>query len=268
MRHGTFGSHLRRLAYAALRAERANKRIRSRSVFVERHDYLSDDSHLLRQPANGVAFEHAVARQLNDLGWQTRLTASTGDFGADIIATCLSEKLVVQCKDWRGPAGISSVQEVSYAKTHYNAHIAAVIVSRGFTKSAYTGAANANVFLLNYNSLPGSPLDRRQHQKPRDNHNTPPNYNYTIGFSLPRVSQETKDKAARLNEEYYHANIEKSKEWQRYDRAWGFNVSPPNFPRRSAFRLCIECQSVLTLDWGKKSQIICDVCKHLNKFQT
>jgi hypothetical protein len=248
------------LAKVGFRASRASKKTLSAFERVERYQDLNLFSDSPAGSTDGVEFEKSVARQLNDLGWQTRLTAASGDFGADIIATNGSETLVVQCKDWRGPAGISSVQEVSYARTHYRANLAAVIVSQGFTKAAHRGAENANVLLLNCNSLRGGPLDRRQQQTTVRA--------YSVGLSFPKASQETKQRAANLNEEYYKSNLEKSKAWRNYDKSSTAGGIRPDFPRRSSFRLCIECQSVLTLDWGKQVEIVCDVCKHFNKFQT
>lgn len=96
----------------------------------------------------GQAFEVETARRLTALGWSTTPTAVTGDWGADVVGRIGSECVVVQCKDWGGPVGLSAIQEVAFARTHYRAQLAAVVSRSGYTKAAKAAAKTAGVHLL------------------------------------------------------------------------------------------------------------------------
>ena len=114
-----------------------------------------------RAMSDGRTFEKATAARLAALGWRVRTTVATGDFGADVIAEINSELLVVQCKDWKTPVGLKAITEVHYARSHYNAKLAAVVSSNGFTKAARTAAAKTNVHLFSlHNMHAGCSLDR------------------------------------------------------------------------------------------------------------
>jgi restriction system protein len=57
-------------------------------------------------------------------------------------------KMVVQCKLYSSPVGNDAVQQVSAARMHEKADLAAVVALRGYTKSARELAATNNVYLL------------------------------------------------------------------------------------------------------------------------
>ncbi|MBU2718345.1 hypothetical protein HF563_02860, partial [Acidithiobacillus ferridurans] len=54
-----------------------------------------------------VQFEKYCGILLNDNGWRVEYTATTGDYGADIIAIKNGVKMVVQCKHYTGNVGVS-----------------------------------------------------------------------------------------------------------------------------------------------------------------
>lgn len=110
---------------------------------------------------NGIAFEVDIAQRLQALGWDTTDTPRTGDYGADVFARCGSESLVVQCKDWTGPAGFSAVKEVHAARTYYGANQAIVVSRSGYTRQALKAAQTFNINLYTpYDLKVGSAIDR------------------------------------------------------------------------------------------------------------
>lgn len=150
------------------------------------------------QSLGGIAFEAEVSSRLSALGWDVRRTAVTGDFGADIVAKIAHESLVIQCKDYGSPAGVSAVQEVFYAKTHYQATAAIVVARNGFTRAAIEAAERARIILLRPQDIKsGCTLDRRQRRHDLDD--------------LRRKQEEAETN--RKHREWM------SKEWRRYDAA-------------------------------------------------
>ncbi len=114
--------------------------------------------------SGGQAFEAETAGRLRALGWSTSTTAVTGDWGADVIGRIGGECLVVQCKDWDSPVGLSAVQEVAFARTHYQAQLAAVVSRNGYTRAAKAAARTAGVHLLALEDIcvGASTLDRSE----------------------------------------------------------------------------------------------------------
>src|ERR1700744_5754268 len=68
---------------------------------------------------SGVAFEEFVAAQLRVAGWSVAPTASTGDYGVDLIAKKDGVRMAVQCKRLAKAVGVAAVQQVvSGARQH------------------------------------------------------------------------------------------------------------------------------------------------------
>lgn len=86
----------------------------------------------------GYDYEERVAKSLREKGYRNVIvTPKSGDYGADIVATNKhGEKICFQCKYYNGSVGISAVQEVNGAKSHYGCTKAAVITNSKFTKAA------------------------------------------------------------------------------------------------------------------------------------
>jgi hypothetical protein len=115
----------------------------------------------MKYESGGVAFEIEIQERLQSLGWQVERTSTTGDFGADLVARLAGEVLVVQCKDYGSPAGVSAVQEAHYAQAHYRATAALAVARNGFTKAAAKAAATTGVQILRPGDIvSGSWLDR------------------------------------------------------------------------------------------------------------
>ncbi len=100
-----------------------------------------------------VDYEMFCARQLQRAGWDTRMTATTGDQGADVIAEHRGRRLVVQCKLYNTPVGNDAVQQVHAAKAFQQAQLAAVVSNQPYTRSAKQLAATNGVYLLHHAEL-------------------------------------------------------------------------------------------------------------------
>ena len=95
----------------------------------------------------GIAFERRVADAFAAHGFAVSQTAATGDFGVDLIAEKNNLRLCVQCKDYTGLVGISSVQEVFAGTRYYGANSSLVVAANGFTRQAHDLAASLGVKL-------------------------------------------------------------------------------------------------------------------------
>lgn len=97
---------------------------------------------------NGEEYERYIAAIMGALGFEDiKMTPTTGDFGADIIAIKDGVKCCVQCKMYSNPVGISAVQEVIGAKAHYGCAAAMVVTNSTFTTAAKQLAAENDVIL-------------------------------------------------------------------------------------------------------------------------
>lgn len=97
---------------------------------------------------NGVEYEKFCELILQEYGWRTSGTRSSGDFGADIVAVRRGIKMVVQCKRYRTPVGVKAVQEAHGAAAYYGAQRAAVMTCLGFTKAAHSLATKTGTTLI------------------------------------------------------------------------------------------------------------------------
>lgn len=85
---------------------------------------------------DGVMFEDCCLEHFKKLGYTALPTATSGDYGADIVLKKHGEIIVVQCKRYRGKVGIAAVQEVIGAKGYYKANKAMVITNSYYTPNA------------------------------------------------------------------------------------------------------------------------------------
>ena len=100
-----------------------------------------------------IDYEIFCATKLQKAGWDTRMTKTTGDQGADIIAQQAGKMLVVQCKLYSSPIGNDAVQQAIAAKTFQSADIAAVVSNQPYTRSAKELASVSRVYLLHHSEL-------------------------------------------------------------------------------------------------------------------
>ncbi|WP_253184810.1 restriction endonuclease [Listeria monocytogenes] len=66
---------------------------------------------------NGLQFEHFVGLLLAKLGYRSKVTKSSGDFGADVVLEG-KDRIVIQCKRYRRKekVGIAAVQQIFAAR--------------------------------------------------------------------------------------------------------------------------------------------------------
>ncbi len=98
---------------------------------------------------DGIEFEKFVAAVLIGNGYDIEeMTVTSGDYGADIIATAGEERIAIQCKRYQRPVGLKAVQEVISAMKHYDCESAIVVTNNTFTKQAIQLAKDNEVVEL------------------------------------------------------------------------------------------------------------------------
>ncbi len=85
---------------------------------------------------SGVAFEEFVAAQLRVAGWSVAPTASTGDYGVDLIAKKNGARMAVQCKRLAKAVGVAAVQQVVSGARQHGCNRTVVVTNQTFTKAA------------------------------------------------------------------------------------------------------------------------------------
>ena len=85
---------------------------------------------------SGVEFEEFVAAQLRTRGWSVIRTASTGDYGVDLIAKKDRTCMAIQCKRLARAVGVAAVQQVVSGARHHGCNQAVVVTNQAFTKAA------------------------------------------------------------------------------------------------------------------------------------
>ena len=85
---------------------------------------------------SGVEFEEYVAAQLRTAGWSVSRTATTGDYGVDLIAKKDGTRMAVQCKRLARAVGVAAVQQVVSGALHHRCDQTVVVTNRAFTKAA------------------------------------------------------------------------------------------------------------------------------------
>lgn len=104
--------------------------------------------------SDAIEFEHAIAAAFCRRNFDGRVTAASGDQGADVLAhrngRCV---FVVQAKCWSSPVGNKAVQEIHAAQTFYDAERAMVVGVSGFTKAAKQLSESTGVSLVDFSDL-------------------------------------------------------------------------------------------------------------------
>ena len=95
-----------------------------------------------------IDFERHVASTYERLGYQVKLTPTTGDQGVDVIATWRDQRLGIQCKRYTGVVGNDAVQQAVAGRSFHGCSHAIVVTTGTFTPSARALAAKAAVQLV------------------------------------------------------------------------------------------------------------------------
>ncbi|WP_156686412.1 restriction endonuclease [Mycobacterium sp. Marseille-P9652] len=113
------------------------RRDRYRAGRQRRRDRKLADSGLAAvDEMSGLQFEEFVAAQLRTRGWSVTHTASTGDYGVDLIAARDGIRMAVQCKRFARAVGVAAVQQVVSGAAHHRCQQTVVVTNGGFTKAA------------------------------------------------------------------------------------------------------------------------------------
>lgn len=121
--------------------------VRSYNVKLRKSNITEIDSF------DGVQFENYLKELFKSKGYKAELTATTGDFGADLILNKENRRYVVQAKRYSKPVGIKAVQEVISAIKMYKATDAWVVTNNSYTKAAIQLAKTHDVLLIGREQL-------------------------------------------------------------------------------------------------------------------
>ena len=94
-------------------------------------------------------FEHFVAKLLREIGYSTKVTQKTGDYGVDIIAKKNSDTVAVQCKRFQEGNLVSNrdIQRILGARHIVNANKCLFVTTSKFTKQAIQQAKGCPIEL-------------------------------------------------------------------------------------------------------------------------
>jgi HJR/Mrr/RecB family endonuclease len=99
-----------------------------------------------------LEYEEYCAVLLRGAGWRANTTPRQ-DQGADVLAVLRGTKAVVQCKMYKNPVGNRAVQEAIAGRAFYKTHLAVVVSTAPYTRSARELAASTQVLLLHHDQL-------------------------------------------------------------------------------------------------------------------
>ncbi len=120
--------------------------------YIKRNRLLSADVSRIYN-MDGIEFENCCIEHFKKLGYKAEPTATSGDFGADILLRKNGRLTVVQCKRYKDKVGVSAVQEVVGALGYYKADSAMVITNSRYTPAARELAKANNVELWDIDDL-------------------------------------------------------------------------------------------------------------------
>lgn len=96
---------------------------------------------------SGIEFESYLFNLFKNLGYEVENTPASNDYGADLIISKDTERIVVQAKRYNSTVGIAAIQEVIGAKNYYEANKCMVVTNNYFTPNAIELAKANNVEL-------------------------------------------------------------------------------------------------------------------------
>lgn len=102
---------------------------------------------------DGVEFENLIDAKFQKMGYKTKLTKATKDYGVDLIATKNKRSIAIQIKRYNRNVGVKAIQEVIAAKAFYKTDTAMVLTNSYFTKPAKNLAKETNVILIDRSKL-------------------------------------------------------------------------------------------------------------------
>ena len=97
---------------------------------------------------DGWQFEEEAAKVLRLNGYKAKVTKKTGDGGIDILMYKDKKKIIVQCKHYTSPVGVSVTRELNGIREDFNADELVLIASSGVTKDAMNFVKNKPYFRI------------------------------------------------------------------------------------------------------------------------
>ena len=101
----------------------------------------------------GEEFERFLGELFKRRGFKVSYTATSGDYGADLILKDGKEIIAVQAKRYSSSVGVKAVQEIIGAVKMYNATEAWVVTNSYYTKQAVKLASINDVYLIDRKEL-------------------------------------------------------------------------------------------------------------------
>lgn len=102
---------------------------------------------------DGIEFENLIDAKFQKMGYTTKLTKATKDYGVDLIAKKNKKSIAIQIKRYNRNVGVKAIQEVIAAKAFYKTDTAMVLTNSYFTKPAKNLAKETNVILIDRSKL-------------------------------------------------------------------------------------------------------------------
>ena len=102
---------------------------------------------------SGVEFEEFLAGLFQQSGYVAELTASSGDYGADLILSKVGERIAVQAKRYVGSVGVQAVQEALSGQAYYGCSSAWVVTTGSYTSNAMELAKKSGVRMIGRNDI-------------------------------------------------------------------------------------------------------------------
>lgn len=102
---------------------------------------------------SGEDFERFLGELFKKRGYKVSYTATSGDYGADLVLKDGKNIIVVQAKRYSGSVGVKAVQEIIGAVRMYKATEAWVVTNSHFTRQAEKLADINDVYLIDREEL-------------------------------------------------------------------------------------------------------------------
>jgi restriction system protein len=110
---------------------------------------------------SGEDFERFLGELFKRRGFKVSYTATSGDYGADLILKDGKDIIAVQAKRYSSSVGVKAVQEIIGAVKMYNATEAWVVTNSHYTRQAEKLADINDVYLIDREELIDMMLNKR-----------------------------------------------------------------------------------------------------------
>jgi restriction system protein len=122
--------------------------LKTRKTAKLRRSGIRDVDHM-----SGEDFERFLGELFKRRGFKVSYTATSGDYGADLILKDGGDIIAVQAKRYSSTVGVKAVQEIIGAVKMYNATEAWVVTNSHFTRQAEKLADINDVYLIDREEL-------------------------------------------------------------------------------------------------------------------